>query len=287
MPLVSNDTMQLRIFRNAVNANTLQFERASTELRVQNSTGIPFSYNLQEIQSYRSGQNIPNLNLSAFSFPDQVIGSNIATSQRAYLFDETNSNITDIINQFPTYMLAQQMFEPVQNSSQSYRLRDTSRFRVHQQTILPLNGLAIDFQLRDTFEFDFTQINNDIEEVLLRLNISNGFPLSGLLDVYFCRQPENQANAPLVFLDSLYNSNNMEVMEAPAVNATGEAIELTNQITDVVMKGFEWQKLKSQNCNRIVINARLSSTGNSEVRILDDDMLKISIGARVKLRKKF
>lgn len=287
MPMISNDTLQLRLFKNAISASSLEFERASTEFRVQNSTGLPFSYNLQELEAYRGGQNIPNLDLSVFSFPAMIDGSNLSMSQQVYLFNETNSNFANIINQFPIYTFAQQSFVPIQNPSQSYRLRDSSRFRVHQQTILPLNGLTLDFQLRDTFEFDFSEINRDIEEVLLRLNISNGFPLSGLLDVYFCRQSENQTNAPLVYLDSLYTTENTEVMDAPAVNSAGEAIELTNQITDVVVAGTEWQKLKTLNCNRIVIRARLNSSGTTDVRILDDDLLRIRIGARIKLRKKF
>jgi hypothetical protein len=186
-------------------------------------------------------------------------------------------------------MVSQQSFSPQQEPVQSYRLRDTSRFSVRQETVLPLNGVTLDLQLRDTFEFDFQGINRDIEEVLLRLSISNGFPVGGFLEVYFCRQNGVNPQAPLVYVDSLYDSSTAQVMDAPEVNSSGEATEQTNQITDVVMGGMDWEKLRDLNCNRIVILARLTTSGNAleEVRILEDDKLSIRLGARIKLRKTF
>ncbi|MEZ5172841.1 MAG: hypothetical protein R2850_04875 [Bacteroidia bacterium] len=289
MPAITNDTLQIKLFKNAISADILQFERASTEFIVQNSTGIPFSFNLQQVDAFRTGENIPGLNLSAFSFPDVVNGSRQSIGTGNYLYDETNSNITELVNRFPVFMLSEESFSPQQNSGLSYLLRDTSRFRVYQKLILPLNGLTLDLKLRDTFEFDFHTINKDVEEVLLRLNLSNGFPVQGLLQVYFGRQAENQPHAPVFLVDSLFGTGNLPVLIAPQVNAAGEAIGQTNRITDAVMTGEEWQVLKDLNCNRIIINARLTTSGDalSEVRILEDDLMSIRIGARIKLRTKF
>lgn len=289
MPAITNDTLQIKIFKNAISADILQFERASTEYLVQNSTGIPFSYNLQQMQAFRQGENIPDLTLAAYSFPDQINGSRTSAGLRNYLFDETNSNITGIVNRFPVFTLSSQTFSPLQNSGLSYLLRDTSRFRVYQKLVLPLNGLTLDLRLKDTLEFDFQTINKDVEEVLLRLNLSNGFPVQGLLQVYFGQQAEDQPHAPVFVVDSLFGTGNLPVLIAPEVNAVGEATGETNKITDAVMTGQDWQKLKDQNCNRIIVNARLTTSGNalSEVRILDDDIMKIRIGARIKLRTQF
>ncbi|MEX1189961.1 MAG: hypothetical protein WED33_11940 [Bacteroidia bacterium] len=290
MPLITNDTLQIRIFGNTINAQNLLFENAETTVSVQNSTGIPINYNLDWIKGFRMNSNIPDIDISAYSFPQNISGQNTSSATQVdYQFNASNSNVSDVINLLPRYMLRQENYSFNSTASDYSFLSDTSRLRFYQKLILPLNGLTLDLLIRDTIEFNFDAVNSDIEEILLRLNIDNGFPLSGLLQIYFARQNENVPFSNPVIVDSLYPAGNLVVMESPEINSNGEAANSVRQITDAVMPGSKWQFLKNNNCNRIIVNTRLTTSdlATLDIRVLKDNILTIRIGARIKLRTSF
>ena len=292
MPFITNDTLQLRIFRNAISAQNLSFENVETIISIQNSTGIQANYNLISMSGYRNNISIPNLDLSAYSFPQTILPQSSflgAANQQDYLFDANNSNLENMINLFPRFITRNETYSLQGNLTQNQFLSDTSSFRIYQKIILPLNGITLDLQLRDTIDFNFDAINRNIEELLLRLNIDNGFPLGGLLQVYFAYQNENISGSNPLIVDSLYTQGNLVVMEAPEIDSNGEAVGSAKQITDAVINSEKWLKLKDSNCNRILINARLTTSdlGTLDVRVLDDNLLTIRIGARIKLSTTF
>ncbi len=292
MPFITNDTLQLRIFRNAISAQNLSFQNAETTISIQNSTGIQANYNLLSVNGFRNNAFIPNLDISAYSFPQTIFPQSSiqsAPSQQDYLFDANNSNLEDMINLFPRFITREENYSLQGNTVQNQFLSDISSIRIYQKLILPLNGITLDLQLRDTIEFNFDAINRNIEELLLRLNIDNGFPVGGLLQVYFAYQNENIPGSNPLIVDSLYTQGNLVVMEAPEIDSNGEAQGTAKQITDAVINSAKWLKLKDNNCNRILINARLTTSdlGTLDVRVLDNNLLTIRIGARIKLSTTF
>lgn len=292
MPLITNDTLQLRIFRNAISAVNLEFETASTSISIINSTGIPMNYNLNNIVGFRNTALSPSLDLSAYNFPasineqqNQVSGANVVS----YLYNESNSNLLSIINQFPKFFTKNDNYSLNSNSPQSSFLLDTSAIRVNQRLELPLNGVTLDLEVRDTFDFKFEDISREIESILLRLNTTNGFPLSGLLQLYFVNKNTSNPSQSLTIIDSLYTAGNQIILDAPSVNSAGEATNEVNQITDAVISREKWTKLRNNQSNQIIVRGRLTTSnfGFDEIRVLENNSLNIRIGARFQLSTTF
>ena len=291
-PLPNNDTLFLHLFRNVINAVDLSFTNPSARILVSNSTGIPINYTQTSFNAIRPGSVIPNVDLSSISFPTsiQAMGnSSTLPTQVEYPFTTTNgSNISDVINSFPRYMLSRGNFTfDYSLPNASYFLRDTSHVETHSEVTLPLNGLTLDLQVRDTFEYNFNSISGDIEEIMLRLNIENGFPTDGKLQVYFCRQI-GTGNS-LQIIDSLYTQGTEVVLMPGQTNGNGIVTTPSQKITDATISGIKWQKLTQMNADRILIKARLTTNelGELAVKILANDKLKIRIAARIKARKTF
>lgn len=291
-PLANNDTLFLYLFRNFINAIDLNFTNPSARILVSNSTGIPLNYTQTSFNAYRPGGVIPNVDLSSISFPAfvQAMGeTSPLPAQVEYPFTPTNgSNISEVINAFPRFMLSRGNYNFAANSTNtSYFLRDTSHVQTHTEVTLPLNGLTLNLQVRDTFEYDFKSITGDIEELMLRLNIENGFPTDGKLQVYFCRKI-GTGNS-LQIIDSLYTQGTEVVLMPGQTNTNGIVTIPSQKITDAIISGLKWQKLNQMNADRILIKAQLTTNelGELAVKILANDKLQIRIAARIKARKTF
>ena len=291
-PLANNDTLFLYLFRNVINAVDLNFTNPSASILVSNSTGIPLNYTQTSFSAFRLGGVIPNVDLSSISFPTSIqamAGTSPLPAQVEYPFTTTNgSNISEVINAFPRYMLSRGNYNFVTNSpNTSYFLRDTSHVQTHTEVTLPLNGVTLNLQVRDTFEYDFNSITGDIEELMLRLNIENGFPTDGKLQVYFCRKI-GTGNS-LQIIDSLYTQGTEVVLMPGQTNMNGIVTIPSQKITDAIISGAKWQKLSQMNADRILIKAQLTTNelGELAVKILKDDKLQIRIAARIKAHKTF
>jgi hypothetical protein len=291
-PLANNDTLFLYLFRNVINAVDLNFTNPSASILVSNSTGIPLNYTQTSFSAFRLGGVIPNVDLTSISFPTSIqamAGTSPLPAQVEYPFTTTNgSNISEVINAFPRYMLSRGNYNFVANSpNTSYFLRDTSHVQTHTEVTLPLNGVTLNLQVRDTFEYDFNSITGDIEELMLRLNIENGFPTDGKLQVYFCRKI-GTGNS-LQIIDSLYTQGTEVVLMPGQTNMNGIVTIPSQKITDAIISGAKWQKLSQMNADRILIKAQLTTNelGELAVKILKDDKLQIRIAARIKAHKTF
>jgi hypothetical protein len=290
MPIVTNDSIHLGIFRNTISATELLFDNTEAKVVIQNSTGIPLNYTMQSFKGIRQGVNIPLVNLSAYSFPSPVPAHpyfSTSPNQSTFIFNGGNSNFPEVLNFLPKQMLVTGNHSFEASNTINGFLKDTSRVRVYSKVVLPLDGLTIDLQLRDTLEFKFESITKEIEEVLLRLNIDNGFPINGTLQVYFGRQNDLIPNGTVLIVDSLYPVGNLPVLNAAAINADGKAISQSQLITDAIVTGQKWAKLKNAQCNRLLIKARFNSNnlGQVIVKVYDEDALNIRIGAKVKVKK--
>lgn len=292
-PLNQDDTLFLHIFRNVISAQNLFFTNPSAKIIVSNSNGLPINYTQNSFNAYRPGTSIPSVNLNGFTFPTSIAGqghSSPIASQQEYDFTTLGgSNISEVINSFPRYMLSRGNYSFNTNpSGTGYFLRDTSRVRLYSEVTLPLNGLTLDLQVRDTLEFQFKSISEDVEEIMLRLNIINGFPTDGKLQVYFCKQLD-PSNLTLQIIDSLYTQGNQPVLLPGATGSNGTVTTPSQKITDATIDRAKWLKIAQYDADRILIKARLTTydLGQLAVKILENDALKIRIAARVKAHKTF
>ena len=292
-PLIDDDTLFLRIFKNVITAQNLYFTNPTARIVISNSTGIPINYTQTAFGAFRPGVSIPSVDLSGFTYPTNIPGQgHIAPLPASYEYAFTSgsgSNISEVINFFPRYMLSRGNYafnaSPV---GTGYFLRDTSRVRLYSEVTLPLNGLTLDLQVRDTFEFQVKSVSGDVEEMMLRLNITNGFPTDGLLQVYFGKQLSGPGN-PIQIIDSLYIAGTEPVLLPGQTGTNGTVTVPTQKITDAIISRAKWLKLSQYESDRILIKAKLTTydLGQLAVKILEKDELQIRIAARIKVKKTF
>lgn len=295
MPIVTNDTLFLRIFKNAIDADILDFQKSSARITVQNSCGIPLKSTLNAFTGFRPGASIPPLNLSGTSYPVDVPAISQAGIPGKYIINFNNSNgsnIGNVLNQFPRYMTNQtsHVLQHGADTSVHHFLYDTSRIHVNAEVNLPLDGLTLNLSLLDTFNFEFAEVTDEVVQAMIRVIVNNGFPSDGNLQVYFCREGQNQNGQPeFTTLDSLY-SGARPVLKTGVVNpANGKVIQPTLSVEDAYMTGVKWKSLRDAGANRIRIRARLTTYdgGVKNVKIYEDNRLNIKIAAQFKLKTSF
>jgi hypothetical protein len=297
MPVSMNDTLFLRIFKNVINANIINFQNPRANLTFKNSTGIPAQATLNSFIGFRNGASIPPINLSSISNPINLprMGSfNGPAFQSAFELNSSNgSNINNVINNFPKFMLTDADFALNLNSSTStYNfLLDSSKIGVTSEVFLPLDGLTVNLLVVDTVPFDITSVSKDVERALIRLNVTNGFPTDGSIQLYFAKENFNQfgISEGVGIIDSLFENGVTPVMESGIVNSLGKVVTPVQTITDGIVSAIKWQKLANASTNRIVIKARLTTydTGQLIVKVFEENKMNIRIGAQIKIRKTF
>ena len=289
-PIPNEDTLFLYIFRNIINASNLNFNNPSARIQVSNSTGMPIQYHQTAFSAARPGATIPSVDISSIPNPTVLpaIGHSALNpvEQEFNFSNASGSNIMQVINQFPRYMLSRGNYSFPTSAGVGYFLRDTSRVRLYTEVTLPLNGLTLDLQVKDTLDFSFNSISGDIEEILLRLNITNGFPTDGRLQVYFCKQLNGNT---LSVIDSLYTQGTEAVLLPGQTGSNGTVSTPVQKITDALINRQKWLNISQQQADRLLIKAQLSTydLGQLAVKILEKDQLQIRIASRIKVRKTF
>jgi len=295
MPVINNDTLFLRIFKNVISATNLNFVNPHALIKVQNSTGIGVSATINSFTGYRPGVSIPPINLSGFTFPAQVAAqANYNGPPSAANFNLTNqngSNIGNVINTFPRYMIASSNHTLTHGAPGTWGfLMDTSRVSIYSEVRLPLDGLTLNLQVLDTVDFDFNAVSSDIERAMLRLNITNGFPLEGALQLYFCKKTVNNQGqtTALTVLDSLYTGAEL-VLLSGVTDGNGFVNQSVNKVTDAFIEAEEWKRLSTARADAIIVRARMTTfnTGQNIVKIYETNSMNLRIAAQIKIRKTF
>lgn len=294
LPLITNDTLHLGIFKNVISANPLEFQRPSARISLLNSTGMAVRSEIVSFRAYRPGNLLPAFNPGTTTqvLPAQVSFSGPPARHTIEFTIDNGSNVRNVINAFPRYILTGSTHTPEQVLPGTWQyLLDTSRVRVHTEVRLPLDGLAGNLLLRDTFPFTFSSISREIEQLQLRIVTRNGFPADGSLQVLFCREIHNESGQLTAFqrLDSLYHDGEQALLQAGITNSQGEVTEPVQAIRDAVMTGERWKKLREREANCILVRVRLHTRNQpaETIRIFNSNTLGISISARAAFNTSF
>jgi len=297
MPVPNDDTLFLRIFKNIIDATELSFQNPRGILTFKNSTGLPAQANLSSFNGFRIGASIPLVNISSIPNPVNIspMGSfNGPPAQTSFELNGSNgSNIVNTLNAFPKYMLTNASISLNQGTSSStYNyILDTSKVGVTSEIRLPLDGLTVNLLVVDTVPFEVSTISKDVEKALLRINVTNGFPTDGLLQLYFAKENFNflGQSTGLTIVDSLYENGAEAVLESGIADNSGLVVTPVQTISDAIITANKWKKLSDANTDKIVVKAKLTTydLGQLIVKVTEQNRLKIRIGAQIKVRKVF
>lgn len=177
------------------------------------------------------------------------------------IIDQNTSNLPEILGSNPVsiFITAGASLAPPEDGTSAF-LRHDSRYVVDALLEIPVWGKADFLIMLDTLSFDYLStglpVPEEIERLIVRIILKNGFPVEVKPQVYFL--DENYA-----LLDSLFNGN--EAIEGGKdVNGDGKVDPETQDPFDIDLTREKIESLSETHF--IVTRGGISTTGFSEDR---------------------
>lgn len=278
---VEKDSILIRIFNNAIDG-TFQLVDPKIRFNISNSFGFPVILEIPTRKTINLNTGVEKQLTfnSSMIYPFKINGPTLSqlgqTVTTNLTIDKSNSNITELITPTPKYFVyeANAKIDPVLPSGRHF-LTDSSLMKVYTEIELPLEGYAYGFTIADTLNFEFGENVQEVESVLLRINIKNGFPVNVKMQLVFLDENYNP-------LDSLFAKGFEEIMLPGQVDATGKVIAPTSKISDVVFDQARVPNLL--NARHVVVKGEaesLEGTTGKVVKIYDTYKLDVKLGLQV------
>lgn len=285
------DTVLVKLFNNSFGNGTFRFVDPYMEIGINNSFGVPISGNFAYLKGFNPISNVTYDISNATGIPSPLlIPTPSSVGQTASSgFTLTNANtgglMTDMINEQPKYIIYKlNSFSNTPPPSTRNFVTDTSRFTIDMNLYLPMHGHAFDFIFQDTLDFEFDAIT-ELENVLIRTYINNGFPIDVTVQAYFVNH--DSTTNTTTYLDSLIVPSQIFMKSANIDLSSGRVTSPSSKTTDVVADRYKLARIEK--ANKILIRATGASTnnGNTNVKIYSDYILEVKIGVQTQLNTSF
>jgi hypothetical protein len=237
---------------NPIDEGSFYFKNAELRLLFSNSFGIPVEMTINEFGVLgRSGQftAITGGNLPATGIPTILgypgLGEVGGTVVNSFILTSENSNLFNALETGPTELrlLVTGRINPA--GTEYNFITDSSEYKVLLELFLPLNGYAKNLVVSDTLDFIFSDFYNrppeEIKRLILRLNITNGFPLNMMIQAYFFDEND-------LLLDSLFTDLQDPGRSIPAAvdnNGDGRVEPLTLEPIEVELSRQQIDNISS------------------------------------------
>ena len=193
---------------NPIDQGSFYFENAELRLFFSNSFGIPVEMTINEFGTLGrnglftaiTGGNLPAPDVPIIlGYPGlQEVGETVVNS---FILSSENSNLFNALETGPTELRLIVTGRINPTGTEYNFITDSSEYKVLLELFLPLNGYAKNLVVSDTLDFIFSDFYNrppeEIKRLILRLNITNGFPLNMMIQAYFFDEND-------LLLDSLF-----------------------------------------------------------------------------------
>ncbi len=273
----TNDTLAFDIYDNV--SGSVYFEDPKVVINIGNSFGLPANIKVSRFDFLTKEGDILPLeseyidNGFAFNFPDfDEIGE---TKETQFIFDNSNSNLSDVIAAQPVGLIYE--LDAITNPNQDTRgfLTDSSAFSYSVEADFPLYASIRALEVKDTSDFDINIDNIDnIEALEFKLITENNVPLSAAVQAYFASG--NQV------LDSLFVSEKQNIIEAASVDVNGNVTATNSQTIFIPFDKNRIQNLDK--ANKIYLHAVFNTEQNNDtsVRIENGQELNVRVGVKIK-----
>lgn len=268
--------------------DNIAFTNPSVEIGVLNSSGIPFGLDINELSVIKNDGSVEAV---TGTYDDETFEVNAAatpgeTEESAFLIDKNNTdNFVELLNEIPesVFFNGQITANHLGTPPGGNFVTDSSEVVVNSRFVLPLEGYANQYMFTDTLDANLA-IDSDIvtpENVNLRLQGENGFPMLIALQLYFLDSADNS-----IILDSLFLTNEeQQLFPAGEVDNAGLVVAPTIQTNDVSIDNEKYERIKGT--GSIKLAAYITTPGASEnppesVKISINDYFTIGVGVSVK-----
>jgi hypothetical protein len=194
---------------NPIYQGSFYFEDAELRLIFRNSFGIPIEMTINDFGligrngqlTTISGGNLPAAGVSTvLGYP--ILGEEGQAKVDSFILNSQNSNLFTVLQTGPSELRLDVEGRVNPLGTEYNFVVDSSEYEVLMELFLPLNGYADHVVVSDTLDFVFNDYYHnppeEIKRLILRLNITNGFPLNVDIQAYYFDQN-------YILLDSLFH----------------------------------------------------------------------------------
>lgn len=281
------DSILLKVFNNPIQGS-LSFTNPKLTFTVENSFGIPITVNFNNLSTVNTVSN--QTTQITFNNPVQTVNipANMGDPAVSTSFElsnaTTNNTMTNLVDAAPKYLKYDISATSNPNGNPGPLnlnfIESTSKMIVKTDIELPFEGYASGMEVKDTLKFD--QISNSpdqIESVLFRLKVDNGFPLT--------------FNGQAEFVDINYNhlfnlfDSPTDIISAAPVNSTTHIVNgTTTKSTDVIISASKIALLDKVRFIILKGEAETTKPLNTVVKLLDGYKIGLKLSVQVQLKGK-
>lgn len=275
------DSTRVILFNNTFGEGIFTLLEPKLTVRVSTDIANPASTEASLLLGYSAGQ--PNISFFAptlsqpFNFNVPGLGSAGTLLTSSVSADQTNSTIKNVIDGRRNFLVTD--FNPRLNpTGVAYQgeAKGDGKYVIRKELELPMNGLAFNFLVLDTFDFTFGYSIQLVEEALFRVATTNSFPADVRFQLYFTDENYN-------VLDSLLAGVDDKILEAAPTDAQGKSIGRTTKTNDIVVTEERVKNLNS--VSKLLLKASVISAenGTKNIRVYSTDAMDIKVGMNLKL----
>ena len=281
------DSILLKVFNNPIQGS-LSFTNPKLTFTVENSFGIPITVNFNNLSTVNTVSN--QTTQITFNNPVQTVNipANMGDPAVSTSFElsnaTTNNTMTNLVDAAPKYLKYDISATSNPNGNPGPLnlnfIESTSKMIVKTDIELPFEGYASGMEVKDTLKFDqISSAPDQIESVLFRLKVDNGFPLT--------------FNGQAEFVDVNYNhlfnlfDSPTDIISAAPVNSTTHIVNgTTTKSTDVIISASKIALLDKVRFIILKGEAETTKPLNTVVKLLDGYKIGLKLSVQVQLKGK-
>lgn len=279
---IVRDTIDLNIYKTQLKGN-IEFDDPKVIAYIENSLGFPSrsKVNVMRVETEKGNTydfNSPQLTQGVdFDYPPISDAGQSRTTK--FVFDQTNSNIKQILNEYPIRLDydIDAVANPDNNPDIIGFITDSSYFRVRLQVELPLKGKAFGFTTEKAYDLEIGSLQQ-MDSATLKIVTENELPAGVEVQMYLL-------DAQMNILDSLFGIDK-QLIEAAPINSDGISNGFASKTSYISFPATRIQRL--QNSRFVRVQASFSTTGNGvkTVQFLDKNAIRVRMGLKARIKEK-
>jgi len=271
------DTLEFDYYDNWTEGN-VSFSKPKVTLNIINAFGFPAVAMAETFEVLTVDDQILPLQSTlidegfAFNYPELDEVGAIKTTE--FVFDESNSNIVEVINAGPNAVVydLDVVTNPTANSKGF--LTDSSYFGYSIDVEFPLEGRISNFTITDSTEVDLSSYDK-IESAEFKVIVENGIPLDTKLQAFFIDNKGNVLNT--LFDEVQVITNAAQTDENGRVTTTGDGTFF------IEIDAAKFDRIRDAAFLRLESSFSSPNEGRKTIKIFNDQSVNIRIGLKVKV----
>jgi hypothetical protein len=274
-----NDSLAINLFDNVVSGG-INIGEGSVKLSfdISNSFGTPVTLIADTLLAHSRVNPPYNVNIELFGpgepniFEINSPGINQVGESIETIVDFSEANFAEAFNISPRvlYYDLNAVTNFYEDPAVQNFILDDSEISLSVNLEFELFASINEFTITDTIVLNLNENPDELENMLFRINITNGFPLNATAQVYF-------ADENYLFLDSLITTDN-NILQGAALSGAPDyrVTQAATKITDITIDGARLDNIVA--AKYLFYKTTLSTTDESLVKIYEDYFIQIKLG---------